>query len=266
MINIFKLEAAFKRGSRAKGVSVPISLDLAVESILVSRQRSLWERATEAVMRIVPVTDAPLFLDISQREVTSIINQVYRDYSGLTTLDRNLKRAYERGNTLHKARYLREMNRAIGVDISDLLVDAHARVEVDAGVKRSTDLIRTLDETLKNQLSQEIWTGISSGTDKGSLRQYILERSSVSEARARLIARDQVGKLFSNLSQVRQKDAGIVGYHWRTVGDGAVRPSHEELDGKYFTWDNPPSVGHPGEDIQCRCIADPDLSTAKLFA
>lgn len=46
-------------------------------------------------------------------------------------------------------------------------------------------------------------------------------------------------------------------YIWRTKNDGNVRPEHSILDGQMFTWDNPPSVGHPGDDYGCRCIAEP---------
>jgi hypothetical protein len=46
-------------------------------------------------------------------------------------------------------------------------------------------------------------------------------------------------------------------YIWRTRGDPQVRPSHMENNGKVFSWDNPPETGHPGEDYNCRCTAEP---------
>jgi hypothetical protein len=46
-------------------------------------------------------------------------------------------------------------------------------------------------------------------------------------------------------------------YIWRTRGDPQVRRSHMENNGKVFPWDNPPETGHPGEDYNCRCIAEP---------
>lgn len=44
-------------------------------------------------------------------------------------------------------------------------------------------------------------------------------------------------------------------YIWRTEGDGKVRPSHAERDGKVFSWDNQPADGHPGEAPNCRCTS-----------
>jgi len=45
-------------------------------------------------------------------------------------------------------------------------------------------------------------------------------------------------------------------YTWHTVGDGNVRPSHAERNGKVFSWDTPPDDGHPGEAYNCRCTAE----------
>ncbi|MEO0382951.1 MAG: phage minor head protein [Pseudomonadota bacterium] len=44
---------------------------------------------------------------------------------------------------------------------------------------------------------------------------------------------------------------------WRTRGDGSVRSSHAQNDGKVFAWDNPPPTGHPGDAPGCRCTAEP---------
>lgn len=46
-------------------------------------------------------------------------------------------------------------------------------------------------------------------------------------------------------------------YIWRTKGDDKVRDRHKERDGKVFNWHIPPEGGHPGEDYNCRCWAEP---------
>ena len=299
-LNPYKLREAFLRAPRVKGVSVPPSIDRPIEVAVERHVVGLWRKAANAALKLVPLVRvsgdaalfinipqadltrvinqfyrrypgltprAELFIDASQVEFTRVINQVYRRYSGLTSLNERLKREYEQGNEVHKARYVREMDAALGTGIGDLLNDTKALAEVDSSVRRSIDLIKTLDEDLKNRLAREIWLGVSEGKNRGSLREFILKnKADYPKWRAKLIARDQTAKLFSNLSRIRQEDVGITGYIWRTVGDGAVRNSHAALDGKRFNWDAPPSVGHPGDDYQCRCIADPDIASAKLFA
>ncbi len=46
-------------------------------------------------------------------------------------------------------------------------------------------------------------------------------------------------------------------YVWVTAGDDKVRPSHAANDGMIFAWSDPPSTGHPGEEANCRCSAEP---------
>lgn len=78
--------------------------------------------------------------------------------------------------------------------------------------------------------------------------------------RARLIARDQIGKLDGQLTRQKQTEAGIDGYVWRGALDGRERQTHVDREGVKFTWDKPPPDGHPGQPVQCRCSAEPDLS------
>jgi SPP1 gp7 family putative phage head morphogenesis protein len=54
---------------------------------------------------------------------------------------------------------------------------------------------------------------------------------------------------------------------WSTSHDRRVRDSHKELNGRVFTWDNPPIVdpargrrAHPGQDYGCRCVAVPVMA------
>lgn len=46
-------------------------------------------------------------------------------------------------------------------------------------------------------------------------------------------------------------------YIWRTRRDNKVRPAHADREGQIFSWDEPPTGGHPGEDHNCRCTAEP---------
>ncbi len=82
-------------------------------------------------------------------------------------------------------------------------------------------------------------------------------RTGVAESRAMLIARDQTTKLNGALNEIRQTEAGVTSYTWSTSLDERVRDEHSEREGEVFDWDSPPEDGHPGEPIQCRCVAIP---------
>jgi len=105
-----------------------------------------------------------------------------------------------------------------------------------------------------------------------SLVEQIQHDGDVTENRAKLIARDQTAKINSAFNQERQQQVGIEKYEWQTSGDERVRESHAEVDGKIFEWGEAGPVAgsvngepcHPGEDIQCRCVAVPVVNMEAL--
>ena len=85
----------------------------------------------------------------------------------------------------------------------------------------------------------------------------------MSHAKAKFLARQETSLLMSQFREERYKSVGVERYMWSTSGDQRVRPYHKRLNGKVFSWDNPPIVNergdrkHPGQDFGCRCIAIP---------
>jgi len=127
---------------------------------------------------------------------------------------------------------------------------------VSAWRKENTDLIVSL---CKDQVS-DLRTSIlerTQGLRVEQIRSLIQERFSVSESRADLIARDQTLKLNAQMTRENYKRANVDRYVWTTTRDERVRDEHAELDGKVFSFDDPPEPGNPGEDFQCRCVAFP---------
>ena len=46
------------------------------------------------------------------------------------------------------------------------------------------------------------------------------------------------------------------------LGDNRVREQHEHLNGKKFTHQHGANGLFPGQDVQCRCTAEPDIDGA----
>lgn len=125
----------------------------------------------------------------------------------------------------------------------------------------NVQLIKSLPKQYLDQVEVMVTNAFAAGTPVRRFTKDLRKRFNISENRARLIARDQVGKLSGQLTMLRQTEAGITHYIWRTMRDERVRKSHAEKEGKTFAWSNPPSgTGHPGEDYQCRCHAEPDIN------
>ena len=131
---------------------------------------------------------------------------------------------------------------------------------VDEFTSENVALIKTIPQTLFDQVESVTKREIADGARWEQITPMIQERFNVSQSRAKLIARDQVGKFYGDLNRVRQKDLGITQFTWRTMNDNRVREEHEDLNGQVFDWNRPPDGETPGEPVNCRCYADPVLS------
>ena len=135
-------------------------------------------------------------------------------------------------------------------------------------VNQNIELIHSIDrrtlESIRYALSENIIRAVDRRMLVEELTESIMHMAEVNEKRAALIACDQVGKLNSQLTQLEQMNQGVDSYIWVTMGDSRVRPAHAARQGKRFAWDDPPSDGHPGWAIRCRCTSSPCYDTDKI--
>lgn len=143
-----------------------------------------------------------------------------------------------------------------------LVKEPWLRSETDKFVKTNVDLITSIPEKHFEEIRGIVADAWQKGTNVDVLTKKFQERFGVSQWRARLIARDQVSKLNGQLNMLRQTDQGITHYVWRTSLDERVRETHKSKEGERFAWAEPPDdTGHPGNDYQCRCTAEPDIES-----
>ncbi len=163
-----------------------------------------------------------------------------------------------------RAQFARQVQAKLGVDLASMLPRLPApRVRHDAAnpldtfIHENVALIASLGDTPLAEVGMMVTRAFTSGMRAETLADDIAERFSVAENRARLIARDQIGKLNGQVSAQQHKQMGIRKFIWRTVGDQRVRDEHSELEGQIFSYDDLPSEGLPGTPIQCRCSDEP---------
>lgn len=144
----------------------------------------------------------------------------------------------------------------------------------DVWISNNVKLIKSIPEQYFSQLEYIIKDSIQAGRSMEDIQNTILqsvsfkptERTIASKSgsrlinpisRSALIARDQVGKFFGQLSQYRQLDVGIEDFIWDAVMDERTRPSHAILNGKTFSWAKGADGIYPGMEYQCRCVSLP---------
>lgn len=103
---------------------------------------------------------------------------------------------------------------------------------------------------------------LSKGGRASELIDRIMRSGEVTRSRANLIARTEVARSSSLLTQSRAQVIGSEGYVWRTSRDHDVRLSHRKMEGRFVRWDSPPTlvdgtVTHAGQIYNCRCYPEP---------
>lgn len=117
--------------------------------------------------------------------------------------------------------------------------------------------IRDLDASTLDRLESVVREGFRRGQSVQSLTKALEQAGDISRGRARFLARNETGNLASAVAKRTQQNLGIREYLWMTSEDSRVRSSHSQRHRMRFSWDSPPSGGHPGEDFGCRCRARP---------
>lgn len=120
-------------------------------------------------------------------------------------------------------------------------------------------LIRSVPQQAVSRIQGTITEAVRTGQTLQTVKAQVRAEFGVTDRRAELIARDQIGKLNGQLTQLRQEAIGVDSYTWRGILDARERPEHVAREGKVFAWNKPPSDGHPGQPIRCRCTAAPVL-------
>ena len=158
---------------------------------------------------------------------------------------------------------------------------------LDEWAHTNFDLIKSLSDQYIAKANDIVKKAVNEGVLYSDVMSKLQDMdTSITRKKAKLIARDQIGKLNGQLSQKRMEAAEIELYVWETVGDERVRgnpsgrypravPSHYAIDGKVCRWDNAGvyrnekgdwvprtalmPTSHPGQEILCRCVAIPYL-------
>lgn len=169
-------------------------------------------------------------------------------------------------NRYHRQRFTKSMRNFLGVQIR-FFEDAEVGPFLAEGMRRNVELIRTIPPRLHDGLYRDILrTQRETTFNKQALREVLNRQYGSAGYNLRRLTRDQTNKTIGQLSKIRQERVGITQYEWQTSQDERVRDSHNANSGQVFDWSSPPAdTGHPGDDIQCRCVALPYLPPTRTL-
>jgi SPP1 gp7 family putative phage head morphogenesis protein len=240
--------------------------DIINEEIVMNLETILAE--TEALR---PTTDSIRYDQTIGEKVADLFKATEQRISSDITdfeLSQITEGTAEEISAWNKAQITRVMKQGLGVDIYQ--AEPWLAQELNIFTVNNVNLIKSSNAAFLKQTETIVYDGMRRGLRHEEIAKQILgtgkdelgkvSKFKTAKNRANLIARDQVNKLNGQLNELRQKNAGISKYIWRTNVDGRERASHNHWNGMEFSWETgSPNGTNPGDEIQCRCYAQPVL-------
>lgn len=147
-----------------------------------------------------------------------------------------------------------------GIDLKGLL-EADITTAMAERIAENVKLISSIPLQAAEKVAAMAGEAVLSGGRADEIMNRLIKEGGVAQSRARVIALTEVSKAGTALTRARAESVGSEGYIWRTARDGATRPSHRAMEGRFVKWSEPPTLdgmtGHAGEFPNCRCYPEP---------
>lgn len=240
-------------------VKTPKSPEVSYRKELEAMVLTLRSQVSKVIIPLLKQYESDYVRDSYARTLEEAFNRLRRAY---VDVDRNAQiianSFVTNTSSVNKRRFYQSIEGAVGVDLQSIVQSEGLDNVLLSSTRENVSLIKSIPEEYFKKIEGIVFRGTITGTKAGSMISQITAIGHSTTKRAKLIARDQTSKLNSALNEQRQRNLGIEEYIWRTAGDDRVRDNHKSKNGQVFRWDNPPKdTGHPGQDIQCRCVAQP---------
>lgn len=221
------------------------------------------ERALQQPQGSFFMDDAKGFQAISAKALMKVLEK-YEKSDRISQAENIANGFVSRGDAQNHAEVSTNLKNQTGIDLSAYLRNNPNVVErVNELTVSNIQLIKSIRTQYLDKVQNAVMQAMVHGALNKDLGEQLKKLGKDAESRAMLIARDQSSKLNAALTRARHEEVGIKKYMWSTSGDERVRASHAEKDGQIFEYTNPPAdTGHPGHDVNCRCVQIPVLDDA----
>lgn len=256
-----KEEGKHKKGSVVTIPGIEERLG-SVKQYRTALRKILHEVARETRESVIPLyrtqraqQSVPLTRD-ADRSWFRVLNQI--KLSLTSAAERTAERVLRLESQRHSKRFREIARKQLGVDLQAVVTREGIDEVLREALERNVALISNLTDDAVRAVEGAVYNASANGHSIAKLRETIQKRLGNLDARADLIAQDQLSKLNSDLNRIRQTQAGVTSYTWRTSQDERVRSRHRTLDGTVYKWGKPTSAEDglpPGQPIRCRCLA-----------
>ena len=197
-----------------------------------------------------------------------------------------LEKQYAKSGRMAKNHSINDWNDqvrdALGFEVNKQYYEESMEDMIQRWIHENVSKIQSIPNEYLAEVESIIRWGYETKQPKVNVYRRLEKLIGLTQSKARLIARDQLGSLNSQMTQFEHQSAGVGKYKWITKRDSRVRDCHRALHGTIHKWSEPPPMWymtksrgmvytgkycHPGQDVGCRCTAAPvfDIDIAKIM-
>ena len=171
----------------------------------------------------------------------------------------------------------------IEVDLTPEDVEAiHETINVNFEISES-DIKKNFNESIQHytkdfltkrvpEMRRKVQQAILDGYREIDVQKMLETEYGIMERKAKFLAQNETSIMLAQIKKVHYSAMGFDSFMWHTILDARERPLHRELNGKVFSFDNPPVIdertgqrGLPGETYNCRCNLTPIMSDSAFY-
>lgn len=214
----------------------------------------LYAEITPELKRLKPeyTADARFTADSWVDDILAAIRRVSSRFTSSlfeAQINRVANQTISRAEATNAEEFRESVNRAVGVNISNILKPKSIAEYIQASVAENVALIKSIPSYYFEKIEGLVLSGMKDGLAPTALAKQIQKETGVTYERAKFIARDQMAKVNSDLTRKRQMDAGIDFYKSQDAND-------ERVSGR-------PGGRYPNAKISCWGIARKDIGFGK---
>lgn len=233
------------RSSSWKLASGDVPADVRIAQVTAdSRYRKIYENVTRT-------------LDVIDPSQVDSVSQTKENYEKtISSMETDFQKTVPKGRAPATARS------RIAIE-AQLTPEMKAQIAEDWGENLNLYIKGWMQENVL-KLREQIQPHVLGGGRAQALVKSIQDNYGVSQRKAKFLARQETALLMSKFQETRYLDMGVTRYRWSDAHDRRVRHDHHDLNGKIFSFSNPPITNrktgarnNPGQDYNCRCVAIP---------
>lgn len=202
---------------------------------------------------------------VSQQSNASALNE--KALGAINTIENNIKQLDLNGDFQQIIKTVdnkfKANNKLININFNDLLPEAKAKIAAEWSDNLNLFIKNFLDKEIIS-LRTFVQQNAVQGFRASNLEAELQKQFNISRNKARFLARQETSLFTANYTKQRYQIAGINEYIWSTSQGEKVRDDHRRLNGKKFSFDDPPITNlntgarnNPGEDFNCECVPIP---------